>query len=203
MIVNQTAIFSVSINGRKCIWYLNLICKILLTFFDQIMFPGTTMTYPSDMFHCFLRPCVIQILRGTGFHAAKPSVVDYLTELASVYLWRLCQSAAENSTTHSAKPIPSTIDILDALEEWRYVRHFENSENNRQDKDSSGNAIAIAEELAIWLSGTQHAEIYRVASDDEDTYTDYLSGIWFFCLKFSLLSGFVLVICTNLLFDII
>ncbi|CAP69520.1 uncharacterized protein PODANS_1_11800 [Podospora anserina S mat+] len=52
-------------------------------------------------FQALLRPAVLQILRATGYHAMKPSVLDFVTQLAAAYLDRLCFLTAKHATLNS------------------------------------------------------------------------------------------------------
>lgn len=52
------------------------------------------MTPPPPLFHALLRPAILQILRATGYHGAKTSVLDSVTDLAARYLLHLCQLTA-------------------------------------------------------------------------------------------------------------
>ncbi|VBB72646.1 Putative protein of unknown function [Podospora comata] len=52
-------------------------------------------------FQALLRPAVLQILRATGYHAMKPSVLDFVTQLAAAYLDRLCLLTAKHATLNS------------------------------------------------------------------------------------------------------
>ncbi|KAJ4295891.1 hypothetical protein N0V88_004593 [Collariella sp. IMI 366227] len=59
------------------------------------------MTPPPPLFHALLRPAVLQILRATGYHSAKTSVLDAATDLAARYFFRLCQLTALYATHNS------------------------------------------------------------------------------------------------------
>jgi transcription initiation factor TFIID subunit 3 len=59
------------------------------------------MTPPPPLFHAFLRPAVLQILRAAGFHGARTSVLDSITDLAARYFLHLCQLTALYATHNS------------------------------------------------------------------------------------------------------
>ena len=63
------------------------------------------MTPPLPLYHALLRPAVLQILRATGFHSAKPSVLDSLTDVAARYFLTLCQTTARFAS-HNSGEIP-------------------------------------------------------------------------------------------------
>ena len=56
------------------------------------------MTPPPPLFHALLRPAVLQILRATGYHSAKTSVLDSVTDLAARYFLHLCHLTALYAT---------------------------------------------------------------------------------------------------------
>ncbi|KAI5283058.1 hypothetical protein KEM54_002456, partial [Ascosphaera aggregata] len=71
-----------------------------------------------SLYHTLLRPPIIQILRAAGFHAARPTVVDTLTDLAARYLLLLASStAAHIDLSHPETPRPTLPDILYSLRE--------------------------------------------------------------------------------------
>ncbi|KAL2270002.1 hypothetical protein VTJ83DRAFT_2186 [Remersonia thermophila] len=59
------------------------------------------MTPPPPLFHAFLRPAVLQILRAAGYHGARTSVLDSITDLAARYFLHLCQLTALYATHNS------------------------------------------------------------------------------------------------------
>ncbi|KAL1840639.1 hypothetical protein VTJ49DRAFT_247 [Mycothermus thermophilus] len=59
------------------------------------------MTPPPPLFHAFLRPAVLQILRAAGYHGARTSVLDSVTDLAARYFLHLCQLTALYATHNS------------------------------------------------------------------------------------------------------
>ncbi|KAK4132590.1 hypothetical protein BT67DRAFT_82113 [Trichocladium antarcticum] len=52
------------------------------------------MTPPLPLSHALLRPAVLQILRATGYHSARTSVIDSVTDLAARYFLHLCHVTA-------------------------------------------------------------------------------------------------------------
>lgn len=76
------------------------------------------MTPPPLLFHALLRPAVLQILRATGYHAARPVVLDAVTELAARYMYALCQAAARHAADNNAEgDAPGIVDVRMALQE--------------------------------------------------------------------------------------
>lgn len=60
------------------------------------------MTPPATLFHAFLRPCILQVLRATGYHAARPVVIDTFTELAARYLLSLCHATTAHALNNNS-----------------------------------------------------------------------------------------------------
>ncbi len=71
------------------------------------------MTPPPPLFHALLRPAVLQILRATGYHSAKTSVLDSVTDLAARYFLNLCHLTAVYATHNNTL---GTIDDTDLLQ---------------------------------------------------------------------------------------
>ena len=132
------------------------------------------MTPPASVFHNLLRPCILQVLRGTGYHAAKPAVVDLLTELTSRYLQLLCETTAQHAATHSPDAVPNLFDVRNAMEECGALPQGEQSGDDAEEMVES-----LMDGLVKWLNSKQYNEIRRVASDGDEDFTDYLSGTIF------------------------
>ncbi|KAK1636586.1 bromodomain associated domain-containing protein [Colletotrichum phormii] len=77
------------------------------------------MTPPPVLFHALLRPAVLQILRATGYHAARPVVLDAVTELAARYMFALCQATARHAGDNDpqGEAGPGIVDVRMALQE--------------------------------------------------------------------------------------
>lgn len=140
------------------------------------------MPQPQAVFHALLRPAILQILRATGFHSAKPTVVDSMTDLATRYLEILCQEtarcAAENMREPEYLPIQevSLEDVRRALEDvgaFLPERDWEEQDFTGQE-DTRG-----VDEFIAWATGAKIDQIKRVALDEpEEGVTDYLTGMW-------------------------
>ncbi|KAK0729321.1 hypothetical protein B0T21DRAFT_292250 [Apiosordaria backusii] len=74
-------------------------------------------------FHALLRPAILQILRATGYHAMKPSVLDFVTQLAAAYLDRLCLLTAKHATqnSHALDGFTDEDDILFELNNGTFI----------------------------------------------------------------------------------
>lgn len=118
------------------------------------------------LFHALLRPCILQILRAQGYHAARPSVIDAFTDLTARYLLTVCETAAHHTAHNSSEfsgIVPSIADIRLALEDVGALAG----------RDSSSDDTRGVDEFVDWVTGPRNKEIKRVALDGEDE-TNYL-----------------------------
>lgn len=139
------------------------------------------MPAPHAIFHALLRPAIIQILRATGFHSAKPVVIDSLTDLAARYLEILCQETARNAADRALNEAylgdvePSIVDVRLALQvvgAFMPERDWE-EQDFTEVEDTRG-----VDDFLAWAKGPRTEHIKRVALDgSEEGVTDYLSGM--------------------------
>lgn len=64
-----------------------------------------------------LRPAILHILRAQGFHSARPSVVEALTDIASRYILLLAQTTASYASVSRNDLVPEITDIRMALQD--------------------------------------------------------------------------------------
>ena len=142
-----------------------------------------------------LRTPVAQILRATGFHSTKPSVLDTLVDLTERYLLLLATTTAAHAYSNHNSPAPTITDIRMALtdcgiltptqcsaeEEWKertrrpyesyadlpygHVRR-ERELQRRDDEDTRD-----VREFVDWVGGDRNKEIRRVAGLVPETGT--------------------------------
>jgi transcription initiation factor TFIID subunit 3 len=146
------------------------------------------MTPPPPLFHALLRPAVLQILRATGYHSAKTSVLDSVTDLAARYFLHLCQLtavyAAHNhdeppllpgpaSNQNPAIPAPTVVDVRMALQRVGALlpERVDEEQEYLGEEDTRG-----VEAFVAWAMGSLNREIKRIALDGEDEAGDYLDG---------------------------
>ena len=146
------------------------------------------MTPPPPFFHALLRPAILQILRATGYHSAKTSVLDSVTDLAARYLLHLCQLTAVYATHNSdvppqpiteaggvnpAIPAPSIVDIRMALQRAGALlpERLPEEQEYLGEEDTRG-----VENFIAWAMGSLNREITRIALDGNDEAGDYLDG---------------------------
>ncbi|KAL7815398.1 hypothetical protein V8C44DRAFT_324420 [Trichoderma aethiopicum] len=136
------------------------------------------MARPPAMFHAFLRPSILQILRATGYHSTRPAVLDTLTDIAARYLTLLCEKAAGNAVNnHGDAGDYDVVDVRMALQEagallpdrtWRRA-----DDGEREDEDMRG-----VEEFIGWFAGPRMREMMEMGSGDtESDATDYLAAL--------------------------
>jgi transcription initiation factor TFIID subunit 3 len=122
------------------------------------------------MFHAFLRPSILQILRATGYHSTRPAVLDTLTDIAARYLTLLCEKTAGNAANnHGDAGDYDVVDVRMALQE---VGALLPDQAWRQEEDMRG-----VEEFIGWFAGPRMREMMEMGSGDtESDATDYLAG---------------------------
>lgn len=133
------------------------------------------MTTPPALFHAFLRPAILQILRATGYHSTKPAVLDSLTDLAARYMMLLCENTAKHAShNHGDNADFSVVDVRQALEDAGALlpSRCTAEEEWRGDDD-----IADIEEFIAWFSSQRMKELMEFGNSEGDTEaTDYLNG---------------------------
>jgi transcription initiation factor TFIID subunit 3 len=148
------------------------------------------MTPPPPLFHALLRPAVLQILRATGYHSAKTSVLDSVTDLAARYLLHLCQLTALYATHNNDEPspflpengapppnpvvpAPTIVDVRMALQRSGALlpERIPEEQEYLGEEDTRGVEAFIA-----WATGPLNREIKRIALDGIDEAGDYLDG---------------------------
>ncbi|KAK0730445.1 hypothetical protein B0H67DRAFT_477646 [Lasiosphaeris hirsuta] len=137
------------------------------------------MTPPPSLFHSLLRPAVLQILRATGYHGAKTSVLDSLTDLAARYFFNLCQltalyAAHNGSVADTADLVPTIVDVRMALQRAGALLP---ERLNEEHEHYSVEDIRGVDEFIAWATGPLNREIKRIALDGDDEATDYLDAL--------------------------
>lgn len=119
------------------------------------------MSTAQDLHFTLLRPPILQILRATGFHSARPSVVDTLTDIAARYLTLLSTQTLEHArNAHEDMPTPRMADVLLALGDVGALR----PQMSRVEEDWRGEEdLRGVEEFVGWAKGDVNREIRRVA----------------------------------------
>lgn len=141
------------------------------------------MTSQNALFHAYLRPAMLQILRATGYHSTSPAVLDCVTDLAARYLSLLCERTADHAA-HGASGgcaggsgeagdfgVPEVrLALRDAgalLPERAGPEQLW-----RGEEDLRG-----VEEFAAWVLGARMRELTEFARGDGDSdEVDYLNG---------------------------
>lgn len=143
--------------------------------------PVLKMPASPAVFHALLRPAIIQVLRATGFHSAKPAVIDSLTDLAARYLEILCNQTSHNAADRALNEAylgeaePGIVDVRVALQEigaFMPERDWE-EQDFAEVEDTRG-----VEDFVAWAKGPRTEQMKRVALDgSEEGVADYLSGM--------------------------
>ncbi|KAF2756710.1 hypothetical protein EJ05DRAFT_74298 [Pseudovirgaria hyperparasitica] len=137
---------------------------------------------PQQLHNALLRPAVLHILRATGYHAARPSVIDTLTDIAVRYLILLASRTQQNAYSNHNTPEPDITDVRMAMqecgllipsmtaaeEEWserlrkplqEYPDRIRDKERQRRDAEDTRDVRAFIE----WVGGKKNMEIRRIA----------------------------------------
>lgn len=139
----------------------------------------------SRRFHnSLLRPSIIHILRAAGYHSARPSVVDTLTDIAARYMLLLASTSASHSLNNHNDTALTVTDVRMALgdcgllfptltaseEYWREstrkaIEEFperyalRSKENARRDASDTQDV----REFIDWFKSDRYREIIRIA----------------------------------------
>ena len=150
------------------------------------------MPPPSALFHAFLRPPILQILRATGYHSTSPAVLDAITDLAARYLSLLCERTAEHATHRRGDAGDFSIpDVRLALSDAGAL--LPDKMLTQQEWEGEEDLRGV-DEFVRWFSGQRMKEIMDFAQGDgEFDEMDYLNGegalLLLACFLDSLLSG--------------
>lgn len=138
----------------------------------------------NSLHHALLRPAVIHILRAAGFHGARPSVVDTLTDLAGRYITLLSERTLAHSLSSHNDLNYDITDLRMALEDcglliptrtsseeiWaellrtpleEYSEQYDirqREKERRDDEDTEG-----VRNFAEWFESNKYKEIQRIA----------------------------------------
>lgn len=138
----------------------------------------------NTVHHALLRPAIVQILRGVGFHSARPSVIDSLTDICARYLMLLASRTAARASENHSDMIPDITDIRMAMgdsglltptitaseEAWRELLRkplheiperngLRDMETSRRDEEDTNEVEAFI----AWFHGDIHRNIKRIA----------------------------------------
>ncbi|KAF2400328.1 hypothetical protein EJ06DRAFT_477430 [Trichodelitschia bisporula] len=152
-----------------------------------------------DAFHlALLRPAILQILRAAGFHAARPSVIDAVTEMAAKYMMALGERTARYADltanintpdvrdarlalTDVGQMIPFTTATEEIFKEMTRVPLDEIRETGerrvREQRRRDDEDTADVRAFAGWFDGPTFKEIGRIArvEGEEERKEDYVT----------------------------
>ncbi|KAK4155510.1 hypothetical protein C8A00DRAFT_31646 [Chaetomidium leptoderma] len=163
------------------------------------------MTPPPPLFHALLRPAVLQILRATGYHSAKTSVLDSVTDLAARYFLHLCQltalyaahnhdepppplipeeggalaaaAAVASTTTTTTNPVIPAPTIVDVRMALQRAGALLPERIEEEQAYLGEEDTRGAEAFIAWAMGSLNREITRIALDGNDEAGDYLDAL--------------------------
>ncbi|KKA26748.1 hypothetical protein TD95_000881 [Thielaviopsis punctulata] len=130
---------------------------------------------PPTFFHALLRPCVLQILRATGYYGSRPTVIDTLTDLAVRYMYMLCQKTALHAVDNGHDMTPSVVDVRMALQDMGALI----PERPLFEQDFMGEEdVRGVEEFIAWFDSPRYKAIMALPLFDGDTEApDYLTAL--------------------------
>ncbi|KAK3498218.1 hypothetical protein B0T13DRAFT_254359 [Neurospora crassa] len=136
------------------------------------------MTPPPYLYHALLRPSILQILRAAGYHGARTSVLDSVTDMAARYLDALCRLTATFAAHNNEEPetgelVPTIVDVRMALQQIGALlpEKSELEQLYNGVEDTRGVDAFVA-----WAAGPVNKEIKRIALDSDEA-TDYLNAL--------------------------
>ncbi|KAK3362155.1 hypothetical protein B0T24DRAFT_684361 [Lasiosphaeria ovina] len=133
------------------------------------------MTPPPSLYHSLLRPAVLQILRATGYHGAKTSVLDSMTDLTGRYFLHLCRLTALYAAHNGVEDAtPTIVEVRMALQHAGALL----PEKTEEEQDFLGvEDMRGVEAFLEWVQGPTNREIKRIALDGDDEADDYLNAL--------------------------
>lgn len=149
-----------------------------------------------------LRPAILHILRASGFQAARPSVIEALTDIAARYLVLLSQRTAAHAYLNHNTLDLDVADVRMALQDcglllpyltgpeeaWKEVlrrplEEYPERNGARAKELNRRNAEDTRDirEFVDWVKGEQNREIRRIAGiamgGENQTVEDETSGL--------------------------
>lgn len=143
----------------------------------------------QELHAALLRPAILHILRAAGYHSARPSVVDAVSDIAARYMLLLAQRTAYHAWSNHNDAVPTISDVRMALtdagllvpsmtgaeEAWKEVLRkplddfperngLRLKEQRRRDLEDT----ADVREFIDWVTGPANKEIMRIAGLERD-----------------------------------
>ncbi|KAK8181668.1 uncharacterized protein BKA78DRAFT_258724 [Phyllosticta capitalensis] len=149
----------------------------------------------QELHAALLRPAILHILRAAGYHSARPSVVDAVSDIAARYMLLLAQRTAYHAWSNNNDAAPTVTDVRMAMadagllipsmtgaeEAWKEVLRKPLSEyperNGMRMKEARRRDLedtADVREFIDWVMGPANKEIMRIAG--LDTALDVAAG---------------------------
>ncbi|KAF1808487.1 hypothetical protein P152DRAFT_382328, partial [Eremomyces bilateralis CBS 781.70] len=157
-----------------------------------------------EIMHMLTRPAVLQILRAAGFHSARPSVIEALTDITAKHLLLLATRTVAHAYGNHNDATPTITDVRMAMDDagcftttmtaseeaWIEAmrkptgegKGAQKEEDRRTEEDTKD-----IQEFIDWVQGDGNKEIMRIAgmlkSDDlmeldgEKERLDYLTAL--------------------------
>lgn len=138
------------------------------------------MATSPALHHSLLRPTVLQILRATGYHATRASVLDTVTDLAARYMVLLAETTIKHAALNHTEPeLSLEISIQDvrmAMQDCGLLLPEKTMEEQMFEGVEDTRGI---DGFIEWAKGPANQEIRRIALEvtaDGKAKEDYLTG---------------------------
>ncbi|KAL1637117.1 hypothetical protein SLS56_000775 [Neofusicoccum ribis] len=143
----------------------------------------------QELHAALLRPAILHILRAAGYHSARPSVVDAVSDIAARYMLLLAQRTSYHAWSNHNDAVPTIADVRMALtdagllvpsmtgaeEAWKEILRkpldefperngLRLKEQRRRDLEDT----ADVREFVDWITGSANREIMRIAGLERD-----------------------------------
>ncbi|KAF2146829.1 uncharacterized protein K452DRAFT_219289 [Aplosporella prunicola CBS 121167] len=141
----------------------------------------------NDLHAALLRPAILHILRAAGYHSARPSVVDAVSDIAARYMLLLAQRTAYHAWSNHNEAVPTVSDARMAMtdagllipsmtgaeEAWKEILRRPLDEyperNGLRAKEARRREMedtADVRDFLDWVMGPVNKEIMRIAGLD-------------------------------------
>lgn len=137
------------------------------------------MSTPHSLHHSLLRPCILHVLRAAGYHQAKPSTLDTLTDLAARYMELLAQTTASHAALNHTDPeLALNISISDVRMAMQDCGALTPEKILKEQEFNGEEDLRGVENFIAWAMGSGNREIRRIALEGSDgARDDYLTAL--------------------------
>ncbi|KAF2161785.1 hypothetical protein M409DRAFT_27842 [Zasmidium cellare ATCC 36951] len=124
------------------------------------------MSQTHDLHRALLRPAIIHMLRASGFHSTKPSVLDTLVNLSERHITLLASTTAQHAWSSHNDPVPTITDVRMALSDCGVLTPLDDPAEEAWKERLRRPLSEMAE---VPKGGRQRMMAEKRKRDDEDT----------------------------------